>query len=660
MSGPLPLPELAELEALLERIEPHARIQVLSRVAVREHALPIYAIMLGTREPAAPALAFVGGVHGLERIGTQVVLAYLRTLSVRLAWDRVLADTLARVRLVFMPLVNPGGMLLRLRSNPSGVDLMRNAPRGEGGRGTFLVGGQRLWRRLPWYAGDATQCEPENLALFGVIERELLCSQVALAIDCHSGFGMIDRLWFPYARTRKPFPNLAEVVGLKRLLDTTLPHHIYRVEPQANAYTIEGDAWDYLYDVQRARAGARVRAAHARDGFVGLGAQESASDVVARRWLQPGGAPSREAHLAPPSAAVRSLAARDRQPRSLGRARPGAAKRARERGIFDLAAHVTGQFAQLSRKFAFVSPMRVLVKAKTVGRQNSMTLHTATLHQETSPLLVPHGLPFPHQRYPAHERGVPPGVHRSGRYALRFAHSVDDLRAAQRLRFEVFNLELREGLTASYETGLDTDDFDLHCHHLLVIDEKADEVVGTYRLMTHELAPRERLYTASEFDLSTIPEYVLRHGAEVGRACVAKEHRNGRVLQLLWRGIARYLDWNDKRFVFGCCSVPTLDPSEVASVSRKLAREGHLHARMHASVRPALRTDAADAVVAKEDAALPPLFVSYLRLGAKVCGGPASDREFCVTDYLVVLDLRDVEPRVLASLAAPGLWQTPS
>lgn len=267
MVGQSPLPELVELEALLERIEPHARIQVLTRVAVRDRSLPVYAIALGTTEPSAPSLAFVGGVHGLERIGTQVVLAYLSTLSGRLSWDRVLTDTLARVRLLFVPLVNPGGMLLGSRSNPRGVDLMRNAPRGEGGRGSFLLGGQRLSPRLPWFAGDSVDaagasdvalCEPENRALFEVIERELLCSDVSLAIDCHSGFGMLDRLWFPYARTRKPFPHLAEVVGLKRLLDATLPHHVYRVEPQANAYTIEGDAWDYLYDLQRSRERARV------------------------------------------------------------------------------------------------------------------------------------------------------------------------------------------------------------------------------------------------------------------------------------------------------------------------------------------------------------------------------------------------------------------
>jgi putative hemolysin len=288
-----------------------------------------------------------------------------------------------------------------------------------------------------------------------------------------------------------------------------------------------------------------------------------------------------------------------------------------------------------------------------------MTLQPAVIN-DTIPFAAPHALSLPRaeQSYPLHREGVPPGTHRSGRYSVRFASNADDLRAAQRLRFEVFNVELHEGLTDSYKTGLDSDGFDDHCHHLLVIDETGGEVVGTYRLMTSALGTREQLYTASEFDLAGIPDHVLRHGAEVGRACVAKAHRNGRVLQLLWRGIARYLDWNDKRYVFGCCSIPTLDAAEIASVSCKLAREGHFHARYHAAVRPALRSVHQDTVVALEQAVLPPLFTSYLRLGAKVCGGPALDREFCVTDYFVVLDLRDIEPRMLASLAAPGLWKS--
>lgn len=260
--------------------------------------------------------------------------------------------------------------------------------------------------------------------------------------------------------------------------------------------------------------------------------------------------------------------------------------------------------------------------------------------------------------YPRHELAVPPGVHRAGRYEARFARSGADLRRIQRLRFEVFNLELNEGLRQSYTSGLDSDDFDLRCHHLMVIDREDGAVVGTYRLMTHELLGRGSFYTSTEFELQSLPDHVLQHGTEVGRACVHKEHRNGRVIQLLWRGIARYLDWNDKRFVFGCCSIPSLDTAEIAGVSLKLAREGHVHPRFFAAVRQELRSLPGEDRVALEMPTLPALFTSYLRLGAKVCGGPALDREFGVTDYLVVLDLRDVPPRVLAGLSAPGLWQT--
>jgi putative hemolysin len=260
--------------------------------------------------------------------------------------------------------------------------------------------------------------------------------------------------------------------------------------------------------------------------------------------------------------------------------------------------------------------------------------------------------------YPRHAEGVPPGSLRSGRYFVRFARNPGDLRAVQRLRFDVFNLELHEGLTESYATGLDQDKFDERCHHLMVCDEQTQQVVGTYRLMTAQLASRAELYSQSEFDLSTLPESVVSHGAEVGRACVHKDHRNGRVLQLLWRGIARYLDWNDKRYVFGCCSIPSLDAAAIAGLSLKLAREEHMHTRVHVPVRPALRGGSQDDVMVREELALPPLFASYLRLGAKVCGGPAFDREFNVTDYLVLLDLRNVEPRTLSGLSAPGLWRT--
>src|SRR5262249_21343812 len=132
-----------------------------------------------------------------------------------------------------------------------------NAPVHRDTAATPLVGGQRFSPRLPWFMGaEGAAMEPEARALVDLVERCAGDSHFAIAIDCHSGFGVIDRLWFPYARTRTPAPHLAELYALRRLLDRTLPNHVYRVEPTARVYTIGGDLWDHLYD--RAVARGRV------------------------------------------------------------------------------------------------------------------------------------------------------------------------------------------------------------------------------------------------------------------------------------------------------------------------------------------------------------------------------------------------------------------
>ncbi len=244
-----PLRELEQLELLLDRLASHAHVETLTKVVHRGQSFPIHGVVLGSSDRTMPTLAVVGGVHGLERIGTRVTLAYLHTLSELLGWDEVLTRALERSRLVFVPLVNPVGMLRRTRANGAGVDLMRNAPPHPDGRPSPLVGGQRFSSRLPWFMGEAdAPMEPEAAALCDFVERELFDSRLAISVDVHSGFGFEDRLWFPYARTRKPFPNLAEVYALERLLDMTLPNHVYKLEPQARNYTVHGDLWDHLHD----------------------------------------------------------------------------------------------------------------------------------------------------------------------------------------------------------------------------------------------------------------------------------------------------------------------------------------------------------------------------------------------------------------------------
>lgn len=250
------LAEQAELEDILSLGGRFLTPSKLCDVRVGERCFPVLSVSLGNPDPAVPAVGFFGGVHGLERIGASVVLAYLRNLVSRLRWDRLLHAKLESVRLVFLPIVNPGGMWLGTRANPAGVDLMRNAPVDADEAPPFLLGGHRLGNRLPWYrgaAGAAMQAEAE--ALCSVVEQELLGREFSIALDCHSGFGVLDRIWFPYAWTRRPIRDLAEMCALSEIFDQTHPHHRYVFEPQSRQYLAHGDLWDYLYRSGETKSG---------------------------------------------------------------------------------------------------------------------------------------------------------------------------------------------------------------------------------------------------------------------------------------------------------------------------------------------------------------------------------------------------------------------
>src|ERR1041385_6952251 len=134
----------------------------------------------------------------------------------------------------------------------------------------------------------------------------------------------------------------------------------------------------------------------------------------------------------------------------------------------------------------------------------------------------------------------PAGLLTSSRraYTTRLARDASEVRAAQALRFAVFNLELNEGLAESVATGLDADLFDGVCDHLLVEHLPTHEIVGTYRLQTgRSAAARRGYYSEQEFDFAPF-EPLRPQMIELGRACVHQQHRNLIVLGLLWKGIA--------------------------------------------------------------------------------------------------------------------------
>ena len=222
-------------------------------------------------------------------------------------------------------------------------------------------------------------------------------------------------------------------------------------------------------------------------------------------------------------------------------------------------------------------------------------------------------------------------------YAARLARNEAEVRAAQSLRFEVFNLELNEGLEQSYATGLDADPFDAVCDHLIVEHLPSATIVGTYRLQTgRQAAAHLGYYCAQEFAFASFEPWRAEM-VELGRACVHPQHRNLAVLGRLWKGIADYARQSEARYLFGCSSITSQDPAVGASAYAELCRQ-HLAPRQWRT-QPLPAYDCSLRELAAEPVKIPKLLRAYLALGAKICGPPARDRNFKTIDFLTLLDL---------------------
>lgn len=245
-----------------------------------------------------------------------------------------------------------------------------------------------------------------------------------------------------------------------------------------------------------------------------------------------------------------------------------------------------------------------------------------------------------------------------GSYRLRIARNREDLEAACRLRFRVFNVELGEGLESSYETGMDTDRFDPVCEHLIVEDTSSRRVVGTYRMQSGATAARHLgYYSGQEFDVA--PYEPLRPGIlELGRAAIDREHRTPEVLTLLWRGIAQYAHDMGLRYLLGCSSLNSCDPAEGWRMYRQLESyrvapefetvptaeyacpDEQQDAQTQPSPLPADRSPQDTTTGGPAPVKVPKLLKTYLAIGARIAAPPAWDREFRTIDFLTLLDLK--------------------
>jgi len=235
----------------------------------------------------------------------------------------------------------------------------------------------------------------------------------------------------------------------------------------------------------------------------------------------------------------------------------------------------------------------------------------------------------------------------TGRYELTLAEHIDEVVLAQRLRYEVFNLELHEGLSHAFETGLDADEFDEVCDHLIVRERETGAVVGTYRMQTGTNAARNRGYSERECDFTPF-EPARAEILELGRACVAAPHRNYSVLGLLWKGIAAYAQAAGTRYLVGCSSLTSQDEAAGLAVYRALAPKHLVDAPWQ--TRPLLALRCSPLNGRGGTLPVPKLMRAYLALGAKICGDPAIDREFSTIDFLTWLDLHLMPVRAFQKL----------
>jgi putative hemolysin len=222
-------------------------------------------------------------------------------------------------------------------------------------------------------------------------------------------------------------------------------------------------------------------------------------------------------------------------------------------------------------------------------------------------------------------------------FILKTVESPFELRQVLRLRHEIFYRELQNKET---ESQLDIDEMDAVCDHLIIIDRKSGEIVGTYRLISSSFS--SRFYSEGEFaikGLLSLPGNKL----ELGRACIHAEYRTGAIINLLWKGIAEYIRKTDTKYLFGCASVQTEDPALASRLLAYLRAKGlsseEFGVEPVGQYRTTLPAATADDSTAKE---LPALVQSYILAGAKFYGEPAYDRDFQCFDFFMMLRIDEM------------------
>lgn len=232
------------------------------------------------------------------------------------------------------------------------------------------------------------------------------------------------------------------------------------------------------------------------------------------------------------------------------------------------------------------------------------------------------------------------------RLSVTLAQTAADIRAAQRLRYQVFVEEMGARIDdiEQIAAGIEADGFDAYCDHLIVRDLDRDLVVGCYRILTDAQADvAGGYYSAGEFDIARVlalPGRVM----EIGRSCVHPAYRSGATIGLLWQGLARYLVENRFDYLMGCASIPLGSGTAEALAVYERLKEDYL-APEQWRVFPRVPLPQMNLAGHESRPAIPALIRAYLRVGAKICGEPAWDPQFNVADLFILLRADQIDTR---------------
>lgn len=232
------------------------------------------------------------------------------------------------------------------------------------------------------------------------------------------------------------------------------------------------------------------------------------------------------------------------------------------------------------------------------------------------------------------------------KYSIHIAGTAKEVEEAMKLRYEIFYKELNREFGS--DESIDRDKYDDQCHHLIVKVNETSEIVGTYRLQTYELASKGiGFYSGSLFNLTEFDDSILKKGFEVGRACIDKDHRNGRVLYLLWKGFAGYLQHFEKRYLFGSFGIDAENSSEGLQIYQKIKDNDLLHETYRLSPKDKYSINSSGEQAKSDiDFEIPALLQNYVSVGCKICSQPAYHPDLKVLYAMVLLDIEEITPKI--------------